>query len=62
MFVTKQTKEWPEKKLRNWQCVSPGEIDHHLKKGDLREVVKTFRVQLPFILAGAVKSKWTKGW
>jgi hypothetical protein len=38
------------------------EIDHHLKKGDLRKVVKTFRVLLPFIRAGAVKSKWTKGW
>ena len=38
------------------------EIDHHLKKGDLRKVVKTFWVLLPFIRAGAVKSKWTKGW
>lgn len=62
MFVTKQTKEWPEKKLRNRQWVPLDEIDCHLKKGDLRKVVKTFRVLLPFIRAGAVKSKWTKGW
>jgi hypothetical protein len=62
MFVTKQTKEWPEKKLRNRQWVPLDEIDHHLKKGNLRKVVKTFRVLLPFIRAGAVKSKWTKGW
>lgn len=62
MFVTKQTKEWPEKKLRNRQWVPLDEIDHHLKKGDLRKVVKTFRVLLPFIRAGAVKSKWIKGW
>ena len=62
LFVTKQTKEWPEKKLRNRQWVPLDEIDHHLKKGDLRKVVKTFRVLLPFIRAGAVKSKWIKGW
>jgi hypothetical protein len=62
MFVTKQTKEWHDKKLRNRQWVPLDEIDHHLKKGDLRKVVKTFRVLLPFIRAGAVKSKWTKGW
>jgi hypothetical protein len=62
MFVTKQTKEWPEKKMRNRQWVPLDEIDHHLKKGDLRKVVKMFRVLLPFIRAGAVKSKWIKGW
>ena len=62
MFVTEQTKEWPEKKLRNRQWVPLDEIDHHLKKGDLRKVVKTFWVLLPFIRAGAVKPKWTKGW
>lgn len=62
IFVTKQTKEWPEKKLRNRQRVPLDEIDHHLKKGDLRKVVKASRVLLPFIRAGAVKSKWTKGW
>jgi 8-oxo-dGTP pyrophosphatase MutT (NUDIX family) len=62
VFVTKQTKEWPEKKLRNRQWVSLDEINHHLKKGDLRKVVRIFRVLLPFIRAGAVKSKWTKGW
>ena len=62
MFVTKRTKEWPEKKLRNRQWVSLDEIDRYLKKGDLRTVVKTFRVLLQFIRAGAVKSKWTKGW
>jgi hypothetical protein len=62
MFVTEPTKEWPEKKLSNRQWVPLDEIDHHLKKGDLRKVVKTFRVLLPFIRAGAVKSKWTKGW
>ena len=61
MFVTERTKEWPGKKLRNRQWVPLDEIDHHLKKGDLRKVVKTFWVLLPFILAGAVKSKWTKG-
>ena len=62
MFVTKQTKEWPEKKLRNRKWVPLDEIDSYLKKGDLRKVVKTFRALLPFIRAGAVKSKWTKGW
>ena len=62
MLVTKQTKEWPEKKLRKRQWVPLDEIDQHLKKGDLRRVVETFRVLLPFIRAGAVKSKWTKGW
>jgi hypothetical protein len=62
MFVTEPTKEWPEKKLSNRQWVPLDEIDHHLKKGDLPKVVKTFRVLLPFIRAGAVKSKWTKGW
>ena len=62
MFVTKQTKEWPEKKLRNQQWVPLDGIDHHLKKGDLRKVVKTFRGLLPFIRAGVVKSKWTIGW
>ena len=62
IFVTKQIKEWPEKKLRNRQWVPLDEIDHHLKKGDLRKVVKTFRVLLPFIRSGTVKSKWTKGW
>jgi hypothetical protein len=62
MFVTEQTKEWSEKKLCNRQWVPLDEIDHHLKKGDLRKVVKTFRVLLPSIRAGAVKSKWTKGW
>ena len=62
MFVTKQTKEWLEKKLRNRQWVPLDEIDHHLKKDDLRKVVQNFRVLLPFIHAGAVKSKWTKRW
>jgi DNA relaxase NicK len=62
MFVTKQTKEWLEKKLRNRQWVPLDEIDHHLKKDDLRKVVQNFRVLLPFIRAGAVKSKWTKRW
>ena len=62
MFVTEQTKEWPEKKLCNQQWVPLDEIDHHLKKGYLRKVVKTFRVLLPFIRVGAVKSKWTKVW
>ena len=62
MFVTKQTKEWPEKKMRNRQWVPLDEIDHHLKKGDLRKIAKTSRVLLPFIRAGAVKSKWIKGW
>ena len=62
MFVTKQTKEWPEKKLRNQQWVPLDGIDHHLKKGDLRKVVKTFRGLLPFIRAGVVKSKWPIGW
>ena len=61
MIVTKQTKEWPEKKLRNRQWVPLDEIDQHLRKGDLREVVKTFRVLLPFIRSCAVKSKWTIG-
>lgn len=62
MSLNKKTKEWPEKKLRNRQCVLLDEIDHDLKKGDLPKVVKTFRVLLPFIRAGVVKSKWTKGW
>ena len=31
MFVTKQTKEWPEKKLRNRQWVPLDAIDHLLK-------------------------------
>ena len=62
MFVTKQTKKWPEKKMRNRQWVSLDEIDYHLKKGHLQGVVKTFRVLLPFIRAGAVKSKWIKEW
>ena len=57
MFVTKQTKEWPEKKLRNRQWVPLDEIDHHLKKVDLWKVVKTFRVLVQFIHVGAVKSK-----
>ena len=62
IYVTKQTKEWPEKKLRKRQWVPLDEIDQHLKKGDLLKVVRTFLVLLPFIRAGAVKSKWTKGW
>jgi hypothetical protein len=47
----------PEKKLRNRHWLPLGEIDHRLKKGGLRQVVRTFRVLLPFIRAGAVKSK-----
>ena len=62
VFVTKQMKEWPEEKMRNRQWVPLDEIDHYLKKGDLRKVVKTSRVLLPFVRAGAVKSKWTRGW
>ena len=62
IFVTKQTREWPDKKMRNCQWVPLDEIDRYLKKGDLRRVVKIFRILLPLIRAGAVKSKWTKGW
>ena len=62
MFVTKQTKNWPEKKMRDRQWVPLGQIDHCLKKGDLQKVVKTSRVVLPFIRDGAVKSKWAAGW
>ena len=60
MFVTKQTREWLEKKLRNRQWAPLCQIDHHLKKGDLRKAVKTFRILLQSICVGAVKSKWTK--
>ena len=42
----------PEKKLRNRHWLPLGEIDQHLKKGSLRQVVRTFRVLLPFICAG----------
>ena len=62
MFVTKQTKDWPEKKMRDRQWVPLGQIDHYLKKGDLRKVVKTSRLLLPFIRDSAVKSKWAAGW
>ena len=62
MFVTKQTNEWMEKKLRNRRLLPLNEIDYRLKKGDLLKVIKTFRALRPFICAGAVKSKWTKGW
>ena len=48
------------KKLRNRQWAALDEIDHHLKKGDLRKAVKTFRILLQSICVGAVKSKWTK--
>ena len=62
IFVTKQTREWPDKKMRNCQWVPLDEIDRYLKKGDLRRGVKIFRILLPLIRAGAVKSKWTKAW
>ena len=61
MFMAKETKDWPEKKMRNWQWLLLGQMHHFLNKVDLRKVLKIFQAPPPFIRAVAVKSKWAGG-